>query len=82
MLALVIIFLTTLLIATIVVWIYRAISDWYGLNQTVFGRFGTTMQMEISAQQGFITLNPVRRESVRRIRLRSPKGGLKAPWGW
>jgi len=82
MLALVSIFLTTLLIATTAVWIYRTISGWHGFNEAVFGRSGTTMQMTISAQQGFITLNPAPRDRVRRIKLRSPKGGLKAPWGW
>jgi hypothetical protein len=82
MLALATIFLATFLIASIAVSLYRKISGWHGFNETLVGRPGATMLIQIKAQQGYISLVPASREHANRIRLRSPKGGIKAPWGW
>lgn len=82
MLALVTIFLFTLLLATVAVWIYRSISGWHGFKQTVVGHSKTTVRMKLRAQQGYISLISPKRNEVKKIRLRTPKGGIKAPWGW
>ena len=86
MLALVTIFLATFLIAAVTVWFYRLIFSWKGRNYRLVGRPRTTMTMKLSAQQGYITLVPglkkTPQESVRTIKLRTVRGGVKAPWGW
>lgn len=86
MLALVIIFLATFLLAACTVWLYRLIFSWKGANYRLVGRPRTTMKMRLSAQQGYITLSPqlkkYSQEPVRVVKLRTVRGGVKAPWGW
>jgi len=82
MLALVTIFIFTILVSVTAIWSYRKVAGWHGFTHTVMGRTGPTMHMTVRAQQGFITLNPAPSERARILRLRSPKGGIKAPWGW
>ena len=82
MLALVTIFLFTLLLAAVVIWAYRSIAGWHGFKQNILGRSGPTMKMTVRAQQGFITLNPKSQARVRKLGVRSPKGGIRSPWGW
>jgi len=86
MLALVIIFLATLLIAAIAVWFYRLIFSWKGVNYRLVGRPRTSMMMKLSAQQGYITLAPKTNKAsqtpARVVKLRTVRGGVKAPWGW
>jgi len=86
MLALVIIFLATLLIAAIAVWFYRLIFSWTGVNYRLVGRPRTTMMMKLGAQQGYITLalktNKASQTPARVVKLRTVRGGVKAPWGW
>ena len=82
MLALVTIFIFTILVSVTAIWSYRKIAGWHGFTHTVMGRPGPTMRLTVRAQQGFITLNPAPRGQTRILRLRSPIGGIKAPWGW
>jgi len=86
MLALVAIFLTTFLIAAVVIWLYRLIFSWKGANYRLVGRNKSTMMMKLSAQQGYITLAPRQKKTsqapARVVKLRSVRGGVKAPWGW
>ena len=82
MLALVSIFVLTLLISFVAVRFYRLVAGWSGFSGDILGRSGPNLMMTVKTQQGFITLNPKSRGRERKIRLRSPKGGIKAPWGW
>lgn len=82
MLALVAIFVLTILIAFVAVRFYRVVAGWSGFSENILGRSDSNLIMTVRTQQGFITLNPKSPGRVRRIRLRSPKGGIKSPWGW
>ena len=83
MLALVTIFLATLLISVVSIWLYRTVSGWKGFNQTVVVRRGPTMRMKLSAQQGYISLMTApSQQKTRPARLRRHTGTIKAPWGW
>ncbi len=83
MLELVTIFLATLLISTIAIWIFRTVSGLTVFKKTVVGRpkTKTTMKMKLRAQQGYISLIAPKQE-VRSIKLRRSTGTIKAPWGW
>jgi len=82
MLALVLIFVLTLLISFVAVRFYRIVTGWSGFSGDILGRSNSAMMMTVKTQQGFITINPKSKDRERKIRLRSPKGGIKAPWGW
>jgi hypothetical protein len=87
MLALVTIFLATLLIAAATIWLYRSLAGWQGFKHSVGvpgvqRPTGSKAGLKLSAQQGFISLFGSSKEAVRNKRLRSPKNGIKAPWGW
>mgnify|MGYP001813139412 CR=1 FL=1 len=86
MLALITIFLATFLIAVTVIWLYRSIAGWQGFSDGVGSRKQQTKNMrpnmKLSAQQGFISMFSSSREVARAKKLRSPKDGIKAPWGW
>jgi len=82
MLALISIFLGTFLIAAIAVRLYRAVAGWQGFRQVLVGREKKTTRTTLKAQMGYITLMAAPRQKARAIRLRSPKGGIKTPWGW
>ena len=83
MLALVTIFLATLLISTVAIWLYRTVSGWKGFNQAVVARRGPVVRMKLRAQQGYISLiaSPSK-QKARPVRLRRSTGTIKAPWGW
>ena len=82
MLALIAIFLSTFLIAVIAVRLYRALAGWQGFRQVVVGRDKKTTRMTLKAQMGYITLMAAPRQKAKAVRLRNPKDGIKAPWGW
>lgn len=82
MLALVFIFLVTVIMSATAVWIYRKVSGWHGLTQTVMGRPQSSRRMKIGAQQGFISLAPKRGDISRNIKLRNSNRNIDAPWGW
>ena len=80
MLALVTIFLATLLISTVVIWLYRTVTGWKGFNQAVVARRGPAVRMKLRAQQGYISL--IASKKARPVRLPRSTGTIKAPWGW
>jgi len=97
MLALVTIFLATLLISMAAIWLYRAVAGWQGFSTTVVARRSKTIKMRLKPQQGFITLlTPTRSKAKTKrvkstrsrsgratpVRLRGATGAIKAPWGW
>ena len=82
MLELTIIFLITLVMAAIAVWLYRLASGWHGFKQTVVGRSNTKVRMTLRAQQGYISLTPPSRKPALGVKLGGSGNGIKAPWGW
>ena len=82
MLAIITIFLFSVLTAAIAIWLYRRASGWQGFNHTLVGRTGTRARAKMGVQQGFISLKSTRRERAKTVKHRSPKGAIKAPWGW
>ena len=84
MLALVTIFVATLLIAATTIWMYRSLAGRQGFRRNVQTQKGkNTAGMKLRVQQeGFISLFYTSHKNARNKRLRSPKDGIKAPWGW
>lgn len=82
MLALVTVFLVTIITSATAVWGYRKLSDWQGLTETVVDRPQSSRRTQVGAQQGFISLASKRVKKPIKVKLRSPKGNIKAPWGW
>ena len=80
MLALVTIFLATLLISLVAIWMYRTVAGWKGFNQAVVARRGPAVRMKLRAQQGYISL--IASQKARPVRLPRSTGTIKAPWGW
>ena len=78
MLALVIIFLITPIIAATIVWLYRLVSNWRSAKYVVIGRQNTNTRMTLTTQQGYISLFSASREEIDLVRVRS----TKIPWGW
>ena len=82
MLAIVTIFLSTLLTSFVAVWLYRKVSGWHGFKQPVVGRSNRTFSMQLKPQQGYISLVPSSHDRARRVRFNNLKDGIRAPWGW
>jgi len=82
MLALVAIFLVTLITSATAVWVYRKVSGWHGFTATLVGRSHSVAKMKIGQQQGFVQLAAKPKGQTRLVRTRTPKGGFKTPWGW
>jgi hypothetical protein len=80
MLALVTIFLATLLISTAAIWLYRSVTGLKLFNQAVVARRGPAVRMKLRAQQGYISL--IASKKARPVRLRRSTAVIKAPWGW
>jgi hypothetical protein len=81
-LALITVFLSTLIIAAIAVSLYRLVSYWHGFNKPIAGILENTTRIRPQVQQGFKTLTASSRGSAKHKELRSPKGGIQSPWGW
>ena len=82
MLTLITVFLSTLIIAAIAVSLYRLVSYWRGFNKPIAGILENTTRIRPQVQQGFKTLTAFSRGSAKPKKLRSPKDGIKSPWGW
>ena len=87
MLALITIFLVSLLTSVVAVWLYRTVSGWQGSSTTVVVRRGNRVRTKLKPQQGFIslltpTLRRIKTTPVKSVQLRRSSGTIKAPWGW
>ena len=90
MLALVAIFLVTLIASATATWIYRKLSGWHSFSKTVVGRPVATLRMNRGLQYGYVQFTAKHkgqmtvktRGKTKLVRRRTPKGGYKAPWGW
>ena len=82
MLAIITIFLITFLTAATAVWLYRMVSGWQGFNRSLVARPVKPVRTKMGVQQGFISMNSTHPARAKPVRHRSPKGGIKAPWGW
>ena len=76
MLLFIALFLITLIISIIAVWIYRSADHRRRFEQTMMD---TATRALLKTKEGVKSLS---RESAKHKTLRSPKGGYKAPWGW
>ena len=76
MLALVALFLVTIITSASAVWVYRKLSTWHGFTETLVGRPHATTRMKIGAQQGFISLGSKQGGYIGYI------GYIETPWGW
>ena len=82
MLALVAIFLVTLMISVTTIWLYRKVSGWYGFSKTLVSRPQPVMRMKIGAQQGFVSLERKSNRKAKTVMLRGRRRAVKTPWGW
>ncbi len=82
MFELVVIFLATIIVSVSAVWLYRKVSSWHGVNETLVGRTQTANQAKIGSQSGFIKAVSKPRQKARNVRLRSTNGDIQKPWGW
>ena len=90
MLALVAIFLVTLIASATATWIYRKLSGWHGFSKTAVGRPVATLRMNRGLQYGYVQLTAKHkgqmtaktRGQTKLVRRRTPKSGYEAPWGW
>ena len=80
MLDLVTIFLITFSAAFITVRFYRAVDGWQGSRQPLVGQQNKPSKISLKAQLGSLIFEPT--QKAKTVRLRSPKNGVKAPWGW
>ena len=76
MLDLVTLFLITFSVAFIAVRFYRAIVGWQGFRQPLVGQQNKPSKMSLTS----LISEP--KQKAKTVRLRSPKNGVKAPWGW
>jgi hypothetical protein len=82
MLELAILSLVCLIGAATAVWLYRLVFNWRGFNKPIAGNPGNKTRIRLKVQRGFIALVAPPRKSAKHKTLRSPQGGIKAPWGW
>ena len=90
MLALVAIFLVSLIGSATAIWMYHKISGWHGFSKTVVGRPDEAVRMNRGLQYGFVQLTAKREDQMtaktrgqtKLVRRRAPKSGYEAPWGW
>jgi len=83
MLALVTIFLATLLISVVAIWSYRTVAGLKRFKRTVVAHRGPAVRMKLRAQQGYISLiSAPSLQKAKPVRLRKSTGTIKAPWGW
>ena len=88
MLDLALIFLLTSLTSVMAIWLYRKVSGWHGFNTILVGRIQSNSILNISPQQGFITLSPGYQKNNGSLYIKSRIGTIRSPctirspWGW
>jgi len=82
MLALVTIFLLTLIASLTIVWIYRLLLSWHHYTQSQVDTPRSSAWMKIATPQGFASFLSAPKEQVKVANLKSARSGIKAPWGW
>ena len=89
MLAFVLLFLVAFLTSAIVVWMYRRVPELQDLISELFSQSDSATKSNGGLQQFMSSVSapgPNTRNfkggKARNIKLRRPKGDIKAPWGW
>ena len=88
MLALVSIFLATIVIAAALVWLHRTFFGVQNYNSKAIAKNRSRGSMKLGAQQGQISLGRQPKKSSRNAKVnaksgvRVASGGNKVPWGW
>ena len=80
MLALVILFVVSLIVSAAAVWLYRLLFNWQGHYQIPVANSETTTKKLLKVQQNSNSLTSSFRENTKR----SPNSNVrtKTPWGW
>ncbi len=81
MLALILMFLFSLIVAAAAVWLYRSLSNGYGYNPRLQANPGRTAKMKLKDQRGFMFLASSRKHAGYK-KPSNPKADPKVPWGW
>jgi hypothetical protein len=88
-LSIVSLFLVTLLISTSVIWMLRRMSEILDLLGELFSQSDSAVRSTGGLQQFLSSVSTpgpnssnLRGGKARNIKLRSPRGEIKAPWGW
>jgi len=82
MLALVSIFLFTLITSITIIWVYRLLLSWHNYVQSQVDTPSSASWMKVATPQGFVSFLSAPQERVKVANLRSSRKGIKAPWGW
>ncbi len=89
MLSLVSLFLVTLLASAIVVWMYRRMPEILDFLGELFSPSDSAARSKGGLQQFLSSVSTpgsnasnLRGGKARSVKLRSPRGEVKAPWGW
>ena len=82
MLALVAIFLVTIIVSALAVWIHRKLAGRHGFAKKLVGRPKSRKRMRVGTQHGFISLVSKREKKSKTVTLRSANKNIETPWGW
>ena len=87
MLALITIFIASLLTAIVSIWLYRIVSSWKRFDSAEVVRPGITKGSKLRPQHGFVSLKGVMSkmapaQPAKSVKLRNSNSSIKAPWGW
>jgi hypothetical protein len=88
-LSIVSLFLVTLLISACVVWMLRRMSEMLDFLDELFSQSDSTVRSRGGLQQFLSSVSTpganasnLRGGKARNMKLRSPRGEIKVPWGW
>lgn len=82
MLVLVSVLLLSLIVSTIVIFMYRLVLSLHHHVQRQVDKPRSVSWMELATQQGFGSFLKAPEEHVRVAKLKRFRNGIKAPWGW
>ena len=85
MLTLTSLIISTLLASVLAIFMYRSLHRAQNFKQSISSPRKRSGQGRRGVQHGFILLQMFHRshkENIKQIKLRSPRSGISAPWGW
>lgn len=82
MLALVAIFLVTIIASVTAIWLYRKATNLRGFTANLVGRPKSRGNSRMGLQKGFTSLGATPGKTKKNTRLRKSTGDIKTPWGW
>lgn len=89
MIELVFIALAATVVAVVVVWLYRRLTESRGMNTTLVSLSNNNGTLRLSQQQGFVTLQASKKAGRKKPKAQPPRtvqskngSGVRKPWGW